>query len=113
MTIFAAADSGAYAQDLEPRASANPPVGLNFLIVGYGYSEGGVATDPSLPLQDANVQLHGAVFAYACSLGCIEIVGPGQWNDFLTRIEAPAGVDCSIVSKSETLKMYLQAMTLV
>ena len=60
--------SGAYAQDLEPRAYANTPVGLNFLIAGYGYSEGSVATDPSLPLQDTNVQLHGSVFAYARSL---------------------------------------------
>ena len=27
----------AYAQDLEPRAYANTPVGLNFLLAGYSY----------------------------------------------------------------------------
>lgn len=36
-------------QDLEPRTYANTPVGLNFLIEGYGHSESGVATDPALP----------------------------------------------------------------
>jgi len=77
--------SGVQAQDLEPRAYANTPVGLNFLIAGYGYSEGGVATDPAVPLEDANIQLHGAVFAYARSLdvwgksGKFDIVLPYAW----------------------------------
>ena len=82
VTIFV---SRSYAQDLEPRAYANAPVGLNFLIVGYGYSEGGVATDPSVPLEDANVQLHGAVVAYARSLnvggksGKFDVILPYAW----------------------------------
>lgn len=66
--IVIAFASGAYAQDLEPRSYANTPIGLNFLIAGYGYTEGGVATDPALPLQDTHVQLHGSVFAYVRSL---------------------------------------------
>ena len=53
------------AQDLEPRAYANIPVGLNFLLAGYTYSRGGVATDPSLPLQNANIDIHGTLLAYA------------------------------------------------
>ena len=44
--FLAATVSAARAQDLEPRAYANTPVGLNFVIAGYGYSEGGVVTDP-------------------------------------------------------------------
>jgi len=85
VTVLAAAGSSAHAQDLEPRAYANTPVGLNFLIAGYGYSEGGVATDPSLPLQDANLQLHTAVWAYARSLdvwgksGKFDVVVPYAW----------------------------------
>jgi hypothetical protein len=83
--VFAAIGSNAWAQDLEPRAYANTPVGLNFLIAGYGYTEGGVATDPSLPLEDTNIQLHGAVFAYARSLdvggrsGKFDVVVPYAW----------------------------------
>jgi hypothetical protein len=52
------APSAASAQDLEPRAYSNLPIGLNFVLGGYGYSEGGVATDLSLPLRDANLRAH-------------------------------------------------------
>jgi hypothetical protein len=59
----------AYAQDLEPRAYANTPVDMNFLILGYGRTQGGVATDPALPVQDAKVEVDSATLAYARSLG--------------------------------------------
>jgi hypothetical protein len=55
----------AWAQDIEPRAYSNAPVGVNFLIAGYVYTEGGVVFDPSLPLTDANMEIHSSVFAYA------------------------------------------------
>ena len=57
-----------WAQDLEPRSYANTPVGMNFLLVGYAYSDGDVAFDPSAPLEDGNVELHGPVVGYARSL---------------------------------------------
>ncbi len=75
----------ARAQELEPRTYSNTPIGLNFLIAGYSYSEGGVATDPSLPLEDTNVRLHSTVFAYARSLnvwgksGKFDVVLPYAW----------------------------------
>jgi hypothetical protein len=43
---------GAQAQDLEPRAYANIPVRMNFIVTEYGYSEGGVATDQTGHLRD-------------------------------------------------------------
>jgi hypothetical protein len=69
--ILAAVSTGAHAQDLEPRAYANTPVGLNFLIAGYTYSRGGVASDPSVPLKDADVQVHSGLLAYARALGVL------------------------------------------
>jgi hypothetical protein len=54
-----------YAQELEPRAYSNAPVGFNFFIVGYGYSEGGLSVDPSLPIEDAELKIHTSVLAYA------------------------------------------------
>lgn len=54
-------------QDLEPRAYTNVPVGINFLLGGYGYSGGGLATDPALPIRDANLNVHTALTAYARS----------------------------------------------
>ncbi len=68
VTALVVAASGVHAQDLEPREYANIPVGLNFLIAGYVYSEGGVTADPSVPLEDAKIQIHGTVLAYARSL---------------------------------------------
>ncbi|MGZ9127590.1 MAG: transporter [Candidatus Binatia bacterium] len=66
---LAIASFGAKAQDLEPRTYANAPVGLNFLIAGYGYTAGGVATDPAVSIDDAHVEVHSTVLAYARSLG--------------------------------------------
>jgi hypothetical protein len=65
------ASSAASAQDLEPRAYANLPIGLNFVLGGYGYAQGGLATDPSLPLRDANLRTHTAVTAYARSISVL------------------------------------------
>ena len=56
------------AQDLEPRAYVNTPVGFNFFIASYAYSAGGLSTEPSLPVQDAQLEIHTSVFAYARSL---------------------------------------------
>lgn len=53
------------AQDLEPRSFSNSPIGLNFLAAGYSYAEGSVLTDPSLPIDNAGVESHAGVLAYA------------------------------------------------
>jgi hypothetical protein len=55
------------AQEMEPRAYANAPIGLNFLIAGYGRSQGGVAVDPSVPLTNADIEINTFVLAYARS----------------------------------------------
>ena len=64
--VFAA--TRACAAELEPRAYANAPVGLNFLIAGYAYSEGGLSTNPSSPIKDAHLRIHTEVLAYARTL---------------------------------------------
>ena len=56
------------AQSLEPRSYSNAPVGMNFLIGGYGYTEGTVAFDPAVPLTDAHLHTNSTIFAYARSL---------------------------------------------
>ena len=54
----------AEAQDMEPRAYSNAPVGLNFLIVGYAYTRDGVAFDNALPITDTELETSSAVLAY-------------------------------------------------
>ncbi|RLJ61625.1 transporter [Sulfurisoma sediminicola] len=54
----------ALAQEAEPRAYTNAPIGINFLIAGYARSEGGVAFDPSVPLTNAKLTTDAAILAY-------------------------------------------------
>jgi len=56
------------AQDLEPRAYTNIPVGINFVVAGYSYSTGGVVFDPAVPLDNAHIKINGSLFAYARSI---------------------------------------------
>lgn len=57
-----------FAQELEPRLYSNAPPGLNFLVAGYGHSEGNVLPDPSIGIQDAHMEVDGPVLGYARSL---------------------------------------------
>src|SRR5206468_9239847 len=61
-------ERGVHAQALEPRSYANTPVGVNFLLLGYGYTEGDVGFDASSPITDAKVNVHAGLLAYARSL---------------------------------------------
>src|SRR5262245_30878192 len=57
-----------HAQALEPRSYANSPVGINFVLLGYGYTEGDVGFDASTPITDAKVHVHAGLLASAHSL---------------------------------------------
>jgi hypothetical protein len=59
------------AQELEPRTYANIPVGLNFLIASYGYTTGGGATDPTIPLQNASVDAPGIALVLRTAKWCV------------------------------------------
>ena len=56
------------AGEIEPRAYGNTPVGVNFLIVGYAHSEGGLSTAAASPIKDAELRMETGVLAYARSL---------------------------------------------
>jgi hypothetical protein len=97
----ALAASSARAQDLEPRAYSNTPVGLNFAILGYAHSNGDVSIDASAPLASGKVETNGPVLAYARSLdvfGCsgkIDAILPFAWvkgSAEVTRDLATVGV---------------------
>lgn len=61
---LAAAASVAQAQEIEPRAYSNAPVGVNFLIAGGVMTRGGLSFD-SIPLTDAELKSASLVLAYA------------------------------------------------
>ena len=64
-----------HAQDLEPRAYSNSPVGLNFVIAGYGYGSGTVLTDPALPLENVSNESHVGVLGFATTFGAFGQTG--------------------------------------
>jgi len=73
------------AQDVEPRSYSNAPVGVNFLIAGYAYTQGGLAFDPSLPVTNPHLKTSSAVVAYARVLdlwgtsGKVNVIVPYTW----------------------------------
>jgi Putative MetA-pathway of phenol degradation len=58
-----------YAQEIEPRAYSPSPVGVNFLLAVAGYSEGGVLTDPSLPVTDIEAKINALALGYGRTFG--------------------------------------------
>ncbi len=57
------------AQALEPRLYSNAPVGLNFLLGGYVFSTGSAITDPSVAVENGEIEIHSPFAAYARSFG--------------------------------------------
>lgn len=56
--LLVAGSSAAAAQQLEPRAYAPSPVGLNIVGTPYLYQTGAVITDPSLPIKDVDAKIN-------------------------------------------------------
>jgi hypothetical protein len=73
------------AQDIEPRLYSNTPVGVNFLITGYTYTQGGVAFDSALPVSKPKLETNSGVFALSRALdfwghsGKIDGIVPYTW----------------------------------
>lgn len=63
--------AAAHAQQLEPRAYSPAPVGLNFAVLSYLFSSGGVVTDPSLPVSDVDAKINGAALLYNRTFGLV------------------------------------------
>ncbi|RNC68276.1 MAG: transporter [Desulfuromonadales bacterium] len=82
LIAFLFAATPAAAGEIEPRSYVNTPVGVNFLLAGYVYTDGGLATTGSSPLKDAELTMHTGILAYARSLdvwgksGKIDVIVP-------------------------------------
>jgi len=73
------------AQEIEPRAYANSPLGVNFLILGMTYSSGDLIFDPAVPITDAKLRTPASLLGYAYSFGLwgknakIDVVASYAW----------------------------------
>lgn len=59
----------ARAQELEPRAYSPSPTGLNFILLSYARTQGGVVFDPSLPFRDVEATLNAPAALYGRTFG--------------------------------------------
>ena len=84
LTLLVAA-TAARAQDIEPRAYSNAPIGVNFLGVGYAFTQGSLPTNPSLPLTASHLTTSSAVLGYGHVFDLwgqsakINVVAPYSW----------------------------------
>jgi outer membrane putative beta-barrel porin/alpha-amylase len=62
--LWLAGGSVVHAQEIEPRSYSNTPVGVNFLIIGYAHTEGGLSFG-TLPITNADLKTDSTVLAYA------------------------------------------------
>jgi hypothetical protein len=73
------------AQDIEPRLYSNTPVGVNFLITGYTYTQGGVAFDSALPVSKPELETNSAVLGLSRAIdfwghsGKVDAIVPYTW----------------------------------
>jgi len=84
------------AQELEPRAFSNVPVGTSFGIVAYGFMAGNVLFDPALPAEDVQADVHSIGVAYVRAIdffglsGKIDVMVPavsGHWEGLYEGVD--------------------------
>lgn len=86
-TAIAVAAATALAQEMEPRSYVPSPTGLNFATAAVGQSSGGIAVDPSLPLDDVEASLNTAAIGYLRTFGLfgrtanLGVAVPYVWGD--------------------------------
>jgi hypothetical protein len=86
-------------QELEPRSLTNVPVGTNFVVAGYGYTQGDILLDPAAPIEDLNAKLHTVIGAYVRAIDFfglsskVDVVVPfadGDWTGSLSGRDSSA-----------------------
>jgi hypothetical protein len=75
------------AQDLDPRAYARIPVNITAVVAGFGYSQGGIVTDATLPLEDLEAKIGSPSLAVVRSFSLlgktaqVSAALPYAWGD--------------------------------
>lgn len=89
LSVLLLTSTTATAQELEVRAYANIPIGINFVAVGYAYNHGNVALDPNLPAEELDARLNAAFARYVRSFSLFGLpskvsirvpVASGHWD---------------------------------
>jgi Putative MetA-pathway of phenol degradation len=101
-----ALSSHALAQELEPRAFSPNPTGLNYLVVSYSRSDGGVLFDPSIPITNVEAALNSAALGYGHTFGLFgrsataQVVMPYVSGTITGQVEESSGETYGEVKRS-------------
>lgn len=83
------ASPAAFGQDHEPRRWTHLPIDTNVIAVSYAYTNGDLAFDPALRIEDAEFQIHTTLLGFSGYFGLfgstarVDVLLPfqyGQWN---------------------------------
>jgi hypothetical protein len=94
--LAAAAAGSLRAQELEPRALQNAPVGSTFLVLATGYSSGNLLFDPAQPIEDAEADVWSVaggavrainVFGLSGKAGVVLPFVTGNWSGTVGGID--------------------------
>ncbi len=93
---FGIVQLSAFAQELEPRAITNVPVGTNFVAANYSYAQGNILFDPALPLEDVQAKTHALIggfvssfnfFGMSAKLNVILPYAYGDWEGIYQAVD--------------------------
>jgi hypothetical protein len=88
------------AQDLEPRAYARLPVNASVLVAGFGYSNGAVVTDATLPFKDVKAIVNSP-----------SIAGLRSFSFFGQTAQVSVGIPYLIAKVSGSVQETTQSIT--
>jgi hypothetical protein len=80
-------------QDVQPRVYTPAPVGVNLLTLAYSYSSGAILFDKTIPIEDADADIHSVAVAFSRSTGVfgmsgrIDLVVPFVTGDWVGDLE--------------------------
>src|SRR5262245_42461817 len=92
--MFVMVTGAASGQELEPRAYSPSPVGVTFVLAGFGRSEGGILFDPALDVDNVHADLWiatvgvGHTFSLAGRQARILAVAPVAWGSIAGDVAA-------------------------
>ena len=90
--LIAVFTTSAPAQDLEPQSYSASPVGLNFVVAGFGRSGGAVLTGPNLQVSDVRATLHnvslgvGRTFSICGRQALVTAALPYVWGNISGKV---------------------------
>jgi hypothetical protein len=102
-------------QDLDPRAYVRLPVNTFTVVAGYAYSQGGVVTDPTLPIEDLEASVHSASLGYVHAFSLFGLTSQAMYSIPYSRADVSGAVtgQAQSVSRSGLADSRLRLTVLV